>query len=146
MRTPRTQLEICPGISIPLSEFEVRAIRAAGPGGQHVNKTSTAIQLRFDIAASASLSAAIKQRLRRLAGNRVSRDGELVITAQRFRSQNRNYQDALDRVQKMVRRAAQPPPQRKRTRPPEASRRRRLEDKQRRSRLKQQRAKPGRYD
>ncbi len=122
------------------SEISESFIRASGPGGQNVNKVASAVQLRFDVRHSRSLPQPVRERLERLAGHRVSQDGVLVITAQRFRSQERNRADALDRLIALIGRAATPPRPRRATRPSAASRRRRLADKVRRARLKQQRA------
>jgi ribosome-associated protein len=127
-------------LALDESELDESFIRASGPGGQNVNKVASAVQLRFDIRHSPSLPADVRQRLERLAGKRVSQDGVLVITAQRFRSQERNRQDALDRLVGLIRRAASPPPLRRPTRPTAASRKQRLADKARRARLKRQRA------
>jgi ribosome-associated protein len=127
-------------LALDESELDESFIRASGPGGQNVNKVASAVQLRFDIRHSPSLPADVRQRLERLAGKRVSQDGVLVITAQRFRSQERNRQDALDRLIGLIRRAASPPPPRRPTRPTAASRKQRLADKARRARLKRQRA------
>src|SRR2546422_10118430 len=91
-------IRITDSIAIGENELEERFIRASGPGGQNVNKLSTAVQLRFDVRRSPSLSAAVRARLERLAGRRLTRDGVLVITAQRHRTQERNRQDALDRL------------------------------------------------
>lgn len=127
-------------IALDDAEIGESFIRASGPGGQNVNKVSSAVQLRFDVRRSPSLPEAVRQRLERLGGRRVSQDGVLVITARRFRSQERNRQDALDRLVALIRRAASPPPPRRATRPTVASRQRRLADKAQRARLKQQRA------
>ena len=133
-------IAITPGLALDERELELDFVRASGPGGQNVNKVATAAQLRFDVRRSPSLPAAVRERLERLAGKRVSQDGVLVITAQRFRSQERNRQDALDRLVGLIRRAASPPPPRRPTRPTAASRKQRLADKARRARLKRQRA------
>src|SRR3977135_3058511 len=99
-------IRITDRISIGESELEERFIRASGPGGQNVNKLSTAVQLRFDVRRSPSLPDPVRARLERLAGRRLTRDGVIVITAQRHRTQERNRQDALDRLIELVRRAA----------------------------------------
>jgi ribosome-associated protein len=131
---------ITPAITLSDDEIKFSFIRASGPGGQNVNKVATAVQLRFDIARSRSLSEPVRRRLTTLAGKRVSSDGILVITAQRFRSQERNRNDALSRLISLIREAAQPPKARKPTRPTRASRRRRLEIKRLRGDLKRRRS------
>ena len=127
------------GLALDERDVEESFIRASGPGGQNVNKVASAVQLRFDLRQSRSLPEAVRMRLERLAGRRVSQDGVLVITAQRFRSQDRNRQDALDRLVALIRRAAEPPRPRRPTWPSAASRERRLAGKARRARLKAQR-------
>jgi ribosome-associated protein len=123
-------------ISIDEREIAESFVRASGPGGQNVNKLSTAVQLRFDVRHSPSLPPDVAARLERLAGARLTRDGVLVITAQRHRTQLRNRQDALDRLIELIRRAATPPTPRRPTRPTAASRERRIEGKKRRARTK----------
>ena len=130
-------------ISIDDREIEESFVRASGPGGQNVNKLSTAVQLRFNVRASPSLPPAVRQRLERLAGSRLTRDGVLVIIAQRHRTQARNRQDALDRLIDLIREAAVAPRPRRATKPPRASRERRVETKKRRSGVKRlRRVKP----
>lgn len=145
-RTAPTSLQVAPNLAIPLDEFRFSYIRAAGPGGQHVNKSSTAVQLRFDVRASKSLSEPVKRRLVALAGNRLTRDGELIVTAQRFRSREQNRRDALERVAKLVSRACIQPKKRRATKPSRAARQRRVDDKKHRGATKRLRRKPGRLD
>jgi ribosome-associated protein len=126
-------------IAIPDSEITLSFVRSDGPGGQHVNKTSTAVQLRFDALHSPSLPEDVRRRLVRLAGRRMTSEGILVIDARCHRSQNQNRQDALERLTSLLQAAAQPPRTRRPTKPSKASRRRRLESKSHRARLKRSR-------
>ena len=123
-------------ISIDESELEERFIRASGPGGQNVNKLASAVQLRFDVRGSRNLPDDVRARLERLAGRRLTRQGTLVIAAQRHRTQERNRQDALDRLIELIRRAAVAPVPRRATRPTAGARERRLQSKKRRGSIK----------
>jgi ribosome-associated protein len=130
-------------IAIDEREIVENFVRASGPGGQNVNKLATAVQLRFDVRGSPSLPREVRARLERLAGSRLTRDGTLVIIAQRHRTQARNRQDALDRLLDLIRRAAVPPVPRRPTRPTAASRERRIEGKKHRADVKKlRRARP----
>jgi len=130
---------ITPDIAIDESEIQQTFIRASGPGGQNVNKVATAVQLRFDVAHSPSLPDDVRERLVRLAGRRMTEDGVLIIEARRFRTQDRNRQDAIDRLVALIRRASKKPKRRRKTKPTLASKEQRLETKRRRSERKRMR-------
>jgi ribosome-associated protein len=133
-------------ISIDEREIAESFVRASGPGGQNVNKLSTAVQLRFDVRHSPSLPPDVRARLERLAGARLTREGVLVIIAQRHRTQVRNRQDALDRLIDLIRRAAVPPVPRRPTKPTRASRERRVEAKKHRAGIKRMRRSKPSFD
>ena len=139
-------LQCTPHIAIDDGELEETFVRASGPGGQNVNKLSTAVQLRFDARRSAALPDAVAVRLMRLAGRRLTQDGIIVINAQRFRTQDRNRADARERLAELVAEAAVPPTPRRATRPTLASKKRRLDDKSRRGATKRLRGDGGAGD
>ena len=132
-------IQVTDNIAIDEKELDFEFVRSPGPGGQNVNKVNTAAQLRFDVAANASLSDDVKDRLKKLAGRRVTAAGVLIIQARRYRTQGKNRQDATDRFVDLVRRAATPPKVRRKTKPSAAAKRRRLDDKHRTSQSKQRR-------
>lgn len=134
-------IPITSSISIDDHEIEERFIRSPGSGGQKVNKTESAVQLRFDARTSPSLSNAVFLRLKPLAGRRMTKDGVIVITANRFRTQDLNRKDAMDRLVALIREAAAPPRYRRPTKPTKGSKRRRLDSKRRQSDTKKGRRK-----
>ena len=129
-------IRITPTFSIDDSELDEQFIRASGPGGQNVNKVSTAVELRFNAQRSASLTEPVRVRLARLAGSRMTKDGVLVIRADRFRTQDANRQDARDRLADLIREALVVPKRRIKTKPTRASQERRVEGKKKRSDVK----------
>jgi len=136
------RLEINKSLSIDEGELTERFVLSSGPGGQNVNKVSTAVELRFSVRDSPSLPEGLKARLFRLAGARMTQDGVLVISAQRYRSQQRNREDAQERLFELIRAAAEVPKRRRPTRPSLASKERRLTAKSVRSGTKSMRARP----
>ncbi len=136
-------LIVTPDIAIPDEEFEWKFIRASGPGGQNVNKVSSAVQLRFLLPRNTSLPVPVRNRLRRLAGQRINDDGTILISARSERSQEQNRRDALERLAQLVRAAMIEPKIRKKTRPTKASKERRIDSKKRRGTTKQGRGARG---
>lgn len=134
-------IRLTPNLAIPQSEIQIESVRAQGPGGQHVNKVSSAVHLRFDIRAS-SLPEDVKGRLLHLRDRRITRDGVIVIKAQRHRTRERNRAEALERLAELVRGVLHTPKRRIRTRPTAAARHRRMEAKRRRGRIKVLRRRP----
>ena len=132
-------LEITPNLSIDERELTFDFIRASGPGGQNVNKVATAVQLRFDAAHSPSLPEAVRARLIKLAGRRVTSDGVLVIEAKKYRSQEQNRFDAIQRFSELVRKATEKPKPRRKTKPTRAAKEERLKGKKKRGEIKRNR-------
>lgn len=135
-------LQVSRTVFVPERELEERFVRASGPGGQNVNKVSTAVELRFDVGASPSLPSDLKMRLRKLAGARMTNGDVLVLRAERFRTQERNRADAKDRLLELLRRASIVPRKRKPTRPTRGSKERRLQSKAKRGQTKTMRGRP----
>ena len=133
-------IRITQAIEIDPAEIREKFIRASGPGGQNVNKVATAVQLRFNVKNSPSLPEDVRLRLLRLGGKRITTRGILIIDARRYRTRQRNRQDALDRLTNLIRRAASKPKPRRKTKPTLASKERRLDTKKRRGRLKSMRS------
>jgi ribosome-associated protein len=135
-------LRVAVGVEIPDSELSLSFVRAAGPGGQNVNKVATAAQLRFDLERSAALESGVKERLRALCGRRLIADGTILIVARNHRTQEHNRREAQRRLIELIRRALVPPKPRKTSSPPRAARERRLEGKRRVRQTKRLRARP----
>ena len=137
-------IQVTPDIAIDDSELSESFVRSSGPGGQNVNKVSSAVQLRFDVRGSPSLPNDVAIRLMKLAGSRLTKDGVIVITAQEHRQQERNRAEARDRLFDLIRKAAVPPVPRRKTQVPKAQKKQRLEGKKRRGEIK--RGRQGRFD
>ncbi|MBN1935460.1 MAG: aminoacyl-tRNA hydrolase [Anaerolineae bacterium] len=135
-------IEISPTLLIDESEIQLDFVRASGPGGQNVNKVATAVQLRFDVAHSPSLPDPVRERLIRIAGKRITQEGILIIDARAHRTQERNRQEALDRLAALIQEATKQPKRRRKTQPSAEARRKRLESKRQRSEIKRARRRP----
>ncbi len=139
-------IHITQAIVIDEREIHLEFVRASGPGGQNVNKVATSVQLRFDVENSPSLPKEIRLRMIRLAGKKITSDGVLLIEAKRFRTQEKNRQDAIDRLIKLISKASEKPKSRRKTKPTLASKKRRLDTKRHRSQIKSRRRSIHDYD
>lgn len=135
-------MRVGPNITIPREEFEFRFDRSSGPGGQNVNKVNSKATLHWPVTTSPSLPESVRERFLLAYSNRINKDGQLVVSSQRYRDQAKNVEDCLERVREMVLKAASPPKRRRKTKPTLASKRRRLDAKKRRSQKKELRKPP----
>jgi len=136
------EIRVTRSIRIPRSELEFQFSRSGGPGGQNVNKVSSRVQLRWNVAETESLREAVRERLVSRARRRINNEGELIITSQRYRDQHRNIEDCIEKLCELIRECASVPPARKPTRPTAGAKRRRLQEKKQRSQRKQSRKPP----
>jgi ribosome-associated protein len=132
-------IEVTDSIRLPENEIQLDFIRASGPGGQNINKVSSAVQLRFDAAKSSALSEEVRTRLKQISGHRMTADGILIIKAQRHRTQDRNREDAIERLVALIRQAAEKPRPRRPTKPSRAAKQKRLSSKRHRGETKRRR-------
>lgn len=137
-----TVLEVTPEIRVPLSELSFTFARSSGPGGQNVNKVNSKATLHWSVTGTAALADDVRSRFLAAFGGQINKQGELVLHSQRFRDQERNIEDCLDKLRAMLQRIARPPKTRKKTRPSRAAKQRRLDDKKARSEVKSRRRGP----